>query len=510
MTRPHDDEAERAADDDIDTVAQTRPLPDAAMVDLAHTRPEHLPTIGQIGRYELKHVIGEGGLGTVYAAYDPVLSRLIAVKTLQVDLPLSDRDAFNALFLNEAKAAGGLNHPHIVTVYDAGTEERGPYIAMQLLKGKDLRQLLGMGWRPTPAQSALIVRRVADALSYAHHKGVVHRDIKPANIFMVGRTRPRILDFGIARIRQAESLAQRDDPQSRYQDIVGGSPYYMSPEQVERKPVDRRVDVYALGVVLYELLVGKRPFSGNSLDEIADAVLHLAVPLAHEANPEVPAALSEIVARAMHRDPEQRIRSARRLALELREWLEAQEAAITDPGRVQALQSDVNAVSRPGLLSFAVAGWAAVLVGGAWLVWKVRSPDGQPVALPATQVAASAPAVGVAAAVLPSSRATGSDHAVPLGTAVASAPGSAQARAPESAAAGPSAPPLVLVTVGLAISPWGEVWVDDRQVGLTPPLNHLSLPPGRHVITVRNEGAPAFRQTLDLKPGQAVSVKHQF
>ncbi len=278
--------------DDIDTIAETRPLPpEPETVEVGRGRPELLPSIGHIGRYALKYKIGEGGLGTVFAAHDPLLSRLIAIKTLHVDLPQSDREQFNALFLNEAKAAGSLNHPHIVTMYDAGTSEQGTYIAMELLRGKDLRQLLAMGWKPTPAQSAMIVRRVADALSYAHHKGVIHRDIKPANIFMVGRTQPRVLDFGIARIRQAESLAQRDDPQSRFQEIVGGSPYYMAPEQVERKPVDRRVDVYALGVVLYELLVFKRAFSGNSLEEIADAVLSKPVPLVHEVNPDVPVVL---------------------------------------------------------------------------------------------------------------------------------------------------------------------------------------------------------------------------
>src|SRR5690606_23084889 len=122
-------------------------------------------------------VIGQGGLGTVYAAHDPLLSRLIAIKTLHVDLPAADREQFDALVLNEAKAAGSLNHIHIVTMYDAGPSEHGTYIAMELLKGRDLRQLMAMGWKPTPAQAALIVRRVADALSYAHHKGVIHRDI---------------------------------------------------------------------------------------------------------------------------------------------------------------------------------------------------------------------------------------------------------------------------------------------------------------------------------------------
>ncbi|HET6789601.1 MAG TPA: serine/threonine-protein kinase, partial [Aquabacterium sp.] len=299
MNTPQDDDAEPVIleHDDQDTVAATRPLPEAEPTEQQRTAPEALPTIGHVGRYALKYCIGEGGLGTVYAAHDPLLSRLIAIKTMQVSLPEQDREQFNALFLNEAKAAGSLSHPHIVTVYDAGAGAQGTYIAMELLRGKDLRQLLAIGWRPTPGQAALIVRRVADALSYAHHKGVIHRDVKPANIFMVGRTQPRVLDFGIARIRQVES--QVSDGMSRFGELVGGSPHYMAPEQVRREPVDRRADVYSLGVVLYELLTGRKPFGGSDLDEITTEVLTKALRPPHELNPEVPQALSEIAMRAM-------------------------------------------------------------------------------------------------------------------------------------------------------------------------------------------------------------------
>ena len=180
-----------------------------------------MPTIGHIGRYALKYQLGEGGLGTVYAAHDPLLSRLIAVKTLNVKVPENERESFNRLFLDEARAAGGLSHPHIVTVFDAGISDDRAYIAMELLKGRDLAQLRQEGWRATPAQAALIVRRVADALAFAHSKGVIHRDIKPANIFMVGRTQPRVLDFGIARVAHQQ---EDGDPHTG-----AGSPYYMAP-----------------------------------------------------------------------------------------------------------------------------------------------------------------------------------------------------------------------------------------------------------------------------------------
>ncbi len=274
-----------------------------------------MPTIGHIGRYALKYQLGSGGLGTVFAAHDPLLSRLIAVKTLNVEIKDEERESFNALFINEARAAGGLSHPHIVTVFDAGISDNRAYIAMELLKGRDLRQLRQEGWRATPAQAALIVRRVADALAFAHSKGVIHRDIKPANIFMVGRTQPRVLDFGIARVAH-----QRESG-----DILpgAGSPYYMAPEQVRREPADRRADVFSLGVVLYELLTDTKPFVGESLKQITSAVLEQEPPLANKVDKAVPKALAEIAARAMAKDPEQRFRSARSFARELRQWLDA-------------------------------------------------------------------------------------------------------------------------------------------------------------------------------------------
>ena len=318
-------------------------------------------TIGHIGRYALKHALGTGGLGTVYAAYDPLLSRLIAVKTLHLDIADDQRPAFNALFLNEARAAAGLSHRQIVTVFDAGISDDRAYIAMELLKGRDLRQLRQEGWRPTPAQAALIVRRVADALAYAHSKGVVHRDIKPANIFMVGRTQPRVLDFGIARIAHGSDVMASAG-------LAAGSPFYMAPEQARRQPVDRRADVFSLGVVLYELLTDVKPFRGSSLAEITDAVLHQEPPRAHVVDAAVPRGLAEIAARAMEKDPERRYRSARALAHDLRQWLEAPTAPATT-------QRDTGRGSRRAWLWLGAATLACAMLGTfAWLVATPRSP----------------------------------------------------------------------------------------------------------------------------------------
>ena len=519
-----DEDGEPIPGDDPDTVAQTRPLPEPDPSETPKERPDLLPTIGHIGRYALKYKIGAGGLGTVYAAHDPLLSRLIAIKTLNVDLPAENREQFNALFLNEAKAAGSLNNPHIVTMYDAGLSEQGTYIAMELLRGKDLRQLLTLGWKPTPAQAALIVRRVADALSYAHHKGVIHRDIKPANIFMVGRTSPRVLDFGIARIRQAESLS-RDDEQSRFQEVVGGSPYYMAPEQVRQEPMDRRADVYSLGVVLYELLTTKRPFTGNSLDEIAYAVLKGEVPAPHELNPEVPKALSEIVAKAMERDVTLRTRSARALSQALRDWLSQQgdvpQSGSGSSSRASGSSKSGLKVSRSWMWSLAAAGWLTALGGLGWFVWQERSsakPDEAVVAVaPAVPklLPAATPIVPAPVLVVASTPEPAEPQAVAPIPSTSEATNTASASAVASVAAESAISvdkPAALPTgvVKLTISPWGEVFEGGRSLGVTPPMTQLKLPVGKHTLTIRNGDASPLRKTVDVKAGAPVSINHQF
>src|ERR1700748_3339497 len=275
-------------------------------------------SIGHVGRYALKTILGKGGLGTVYAAWDPLLSRTVALKTLHIDADPAAREALDALFLNDARAAARLSHPHIVTVFDAGPSDTGVYIAMERLQGQDLRHLLLQGVRPGPIEAAQVVRRVADALAYAHRKGVVHCDIKPANIFMTGRMHPKVLDFGIARV------AHRDVP--ALEGVIAGSPYYLAPEQMDGRSVDRRSDVYSLGVVLYELLVGKKPFEGSSLEEITAAVKAGDAVPAHRVSPKIPLGLSVIAGRAMAHDPDQRYPSARHLSMELRHWVDSAEA----------------------------------------------------------------------------------------------------------------------------------------------------------------------------------------
>ncbi|MFM2340568.1 MAG: hypothetical protein RLZZ592_221 [Pseudomonadota bacterium] len=340
----------------LETATRTAPSPPAAPSLIPDAQA--LLNQNQMGRYVLERPLGAGGLGTVWSAYDTVLTRRVAVKTLPLAVPDAERDPLVSRVLDEARAAARLSHPHIVTVHDAGVSPDGAYIAMELLRGKDLSQMLRSGWRPSGAQAALIVRRVADALSYAHGKGVVHRDIKPGNIFMVGRTRPVVLDFGIAQLlHQAESIGGP----------ALGSPYYAAPEQFDGRECDPRTDVYSLGVVLYELLCGQRPYLGGTLAEIRASV-RAGCPLHPcEVDTAVPVDLAEIALKAIRISPDERHRTAGTMARALRAWLsthpetpESQTSAATAPVTVQPTLPPPVSTLTPPMAAPAVSGASAL------------------------------------------------------------------------------------------------------------------------------------------------------
>jgi serine/threonine-protein kinase len=470
-------------------------------------------TIGHIGRYALKQQLGEGGLGTVYAAYDPILSRTIAVKTLHLSVAEGDRATLDALFLNEARAAAGLNHPNIVTVYDAGLSEQGVYIAMERLRGRDLRQLLSNGWKPDIVQAAQILRRVSDALSYAHSKGVIHCDIKPANVFMVGRTLPKVVDFGIARVAHGQDIPALEG-------VVAGSPHYLAPEQLRGETVDRRCDVYALGVVMYELLTHRKAFDGKSLTEIVHAVEHTRPPSPHELRPEVPAALSDITMRAMAHDPSQRYRSARQMSQALREWLES-EAEISG--------EDGLPVARRGRRRMIVATLLAGTAIGALIGWqllasqeseraRVQESVAQHAQAPAPEPTSAAPAPAA-----PSDEdAAAANDTQPVVAAAAQTPPRPRAvertppaRETRGSAARETRPRVAVAAnatgvLQLAVTPWGQIEIDGKSAGVTPPLAQLTLAVGEHVITVRNEDFAPHTVTVRVSADQPVTVRHRF
>lgn len=485
-----------------------------------------MPTIGHVGRYALKHQLGAGGLGAVYAALDPLLSRPIAVKMLRVaELPPAQRESLESALLAEARAAAGLNHPHIVTVYDAGLAEEGVYIAMERLKGRDLRQLLADGWRPDPVQAARIAKRLADALAYAHDKGVVHCDIKPANIFMTGRTQPKVLDFGIARVAQQRASRPSGvdrvdiDPDPSDTSVPSpelGSPYYVSPEHLRGEQLDARADVYGVGVVLYELLTGHRAFDGETLEDIRDAVLEGPVPPAHIVNPKVDAALSGIVARAMARKPGDRYRSARQLSRALRTWISDETNGVGHKGAPRRWQG----------WAWAGGGTLAVAVVAALWLNAPRDHGASPDAAAATAAASVAAASAAAAAASEAAVAAAPvPPPAPMATAPAAVPAPVakpaarpvRAREPKAAvvresAAPPPAPVAAAPVQGvlqLAVSPWGHVEVDGAPMGTTPPLSRLTLPVGTHRVVIRNDDA-VHAATVTVSEDKPATLRHRF
>jgi serine/threonine-protein kinase len=276
-----------------------------------------LADIGSVlgGRYRLIELLGQGGMATIYRARDAQLERDVAVKLLR---PEYGRDPdFLSRFRSEAQAAAGLNHPNIVAVYDYGQDEAGPFIVMELIDGEDLQSVVRRVGALPPRQAARLTAETARALDAAHRRGIVHRDVKPGNV-MVGRDgRVKVGDFGIAR---ALSEAQMTLPGTTL-----GSVHYFSPEQARGEPTTPASDVYSLGIVLYELLTGRRPFEGDSAAAIAMARLSGAVPSPSAARSGIPPALEAIVRRAMALDPNGRYHTGGDLA-------EALDAFLRDQG----------------------------------------------------------------------------------------------------------------------------------------------------------------------------------
>ena len=262
----------------------------------------------QIGRYKILGELGRGAMGVVYRAEDPALDRVVALKTIILAEDSDGRMEYHKRFFQEAKAAGKLTHPHIVTTYDFGEEEGLAYIAMELLEGTELRTRMKEG-ALTPVEAVDIAQQVADGLGFAHGRGVVHRDIKPGNIMLLGRGRVKIMDFGIARMRAADFKTSTG--------MVLGTPKYMSPEQIAGSPVDHRSDIFSLGVVLYEMLTGVRLFAGDDVPQITHNVTNVEHEPPTRVNPGLPAMLDFIVARALKKDPAVRYQDAYDLAADL-------------------------------------------------------------------------------------------------------------------------------------------------------------------------------------------------
>lgn len=266
--------------------------------------------IRQIGRYEIVAELGQGAMGVVYKATDPLIDRVVAIKTINLNLAEDEQEEFEARFYQEAKAAGRLSHPNIVTIFDVGKSDDLAYIAMEFLQGRELRDILNDGER-LPVQQVLdLVAQVASGLGYAHEHGIVHRDIKPSNIMVIRDGHVKITDFGIARMESASVRTQTG--------MVLGSPKYMSPEQVMGKNVDSRSDNFSLGVMLYEMLTGQAPFNGENVNAIMYQTLNVTPAPPGNLNKNIPEMLNFIVAKALAKSVDDRYQSAKDFVEDLR------------------------------------------------------------------------------------------------------------------------------------------------------------------------------------------------
>ncbi len=294
-----------------------------------------------LGRYTLLGELGRGAMGVVYEAADPMLNRTVAIKTINVAADPEERAEYEKRFYQEAKAAGGLSHPNIVTIYDIGQAGDVVYMAMEFVAGSELRSLLASRL-VEPRAAVDLCAQVADGLAYAHERGVVHRDVKPANIMVVRGGPAKIMDFGIARMRSSDVKTQTG--------MLLGSPKYMAPEQLLGGAVDHRCDIFALGVVIYEATVGVAPFTGDDITQIMYQIVNAAPPAPSAVRARLPAMLDFVLARALAKNPDARYQDARELAADLRacaaELAAAAPPAADDDDATQTLP--IGAVSLPG------------------------------------------------------------------------------------------------------------------------------------------------------------------
>jgi serine/threonine-protein kinase len=256
----------------------------------------------KVGRYEILEVIGIGANSRVARAFDPLIARIVAIKLFPTELA---RGEARNRFVQEARVVGQISHPAIIALHDMGVDEpsQTPYLVMEYIQGQSLEKMLEKGSVPYPKACAWVAE-VATALAVAHRKGVIHGDVKPANILITDDERIKLTDFGMARVASHDS---KDTP-------LLGSPAYWCPEQIVGKPQDARSDIFSLGVVLYELVTGRRPFDADSLQGICSRILSSTpLPPSH-ANPSVPVALNELIAACLAKDPNQRCATAEMLA----------------------------------------------------------------------------------------------------------------------------------------------------------------------------------------------------
>jgi len=303
---------------------------------------------GTLGKYELRREIGRGAMGVVYEGYDPMIKRVVAIKTIRSDQLIGDESAtVIARFRREAQAAGRLSHPNIVSIYDFGEDDGVWFIAMEFVKGRELKEYFESNERFAMPDIVRIMSQMLDALDYSHRQGVIHRDIKPANVYMLDDGTVKVADFGIAHI-ESSSLTQVG--------TVLGTPSYMSPEQIMGLPVDGRSDIFSAGVILYQFLTGERPFAGSATTTMQKVLKEDPLPPS-TLNVQVLPAMDAVMKKALAKRADDRFQSAREFAVAIRSA--AARESVPVPA-IEATSADATLISAPPMPVASAPAQAAV------------------------------------------------------------------------------------------------------------------------------------------------------